>query len=284
MLQKLGAPARPVRGRHWFLPNVSPVMRIALLCSHSHDLTLRWVEDALRSLGHEVETAHRPGLPTADAASLGYRLADGWTDAPAAVLALGTAAGLAGLVATRERPAHLVLRLERPGRSGDHEATRVEAALARAADTVLAASPSETEDLVRMGVPRARVHVVPEAVEGASLHPAASTDDPMPVVALDDSAGSVHDLLRGMAAGRPAVVVDAGCLPDLVAEGVCGVVVPSRGDLRSALLALTADGIRRSAMGLAAADRVNACYDAPVVTAALGRTLERVVTAATRAA
>ncbi len=258
-------------------------MRLALLCSHSHDLTLRWVEAALRSLGHEVETTHRPDLLPADAGPLGYRLVDSWTDAPAAVLALGTAAGLAGLVATRERPAHLVLRLERPGRSGDHETTRVEAALARAADTVLAASPSETEVLVRMGVPRARVHVVPEAVEGAS-HTTSGTDDPMPVVALDDSAGSVHELLRGMAAGRPAVVVDTGCLPDLVADGVCGVVVPSRGDLRSALLALSADGIRRSAMGLAASDRVNACYDAPVVTAALGRTLERVVTGATRAA
>lgn len=258
-------------------------MRVALLCSHSHDLTLRWVEDGLRSLGHRVETQHHPDLPITDAAPVGYRLADGWTAAPDAVLALGTAAGLAGLVATRERPARLLLRLDRPGRSGDPGTTRVEGALARGADAVLAAAPTDAEVLVRLGVPRSRVHLLPEAVDAAAVRPSRVEDDPVPVVALDDGAESVHALLLGMAAGRPAVVVDEGALPDLVADGVCGVVA-GRDTVRVAVQALLGEPVRRSAMGMAAADRVSACYDAPVVVESLGRLLDETVRAVRRAA
>src|SRR5689334_23939872 len=162
-------------------------MRVALLCSQPHDLTVRWVEDGLRSLGHQVDTTHRPGLPLTEAAPVGYGLADGWTDPPDTVLALGTAAGLAGLVATRERPAGLLLRLDRPGRSGDDETTRVEGALARSVESVLAGSPTDAEALVRLGVARSRVHLLPEAVDAAALRPALVEDDPQPVVAPDES-------------------------------------------------------------------------------------------------
>jgi hypothetical protein len=258
-------------------------MRVALLCSHPHDLTLRWLVDGLRSLGHQAVTTHHPDLTLADAASVGYRLADGWTEAPDAVLGLGTAAGLAGLVATRERPAELLLRPERPGQSGDAGTRRVECALARGADAVLAASPSDAESLVRLGVPRGQVHVLPEAIDASAVRPARVEDDPEPVVADDAGTESVHALLRGMAAGRPAVVVDEGSLPDLVADGVSGVVV-GRARLRDAVHSLLADPVRRSAMGMAAADRVSACYDTPVVVATLGRLLDEAVLRERRAA
>lgn len=258
-------------------------MRVALLCSQSHDLTLRWVEDGLRSLGHQVETTQRPDLPLTDAAPVGYGLADGWADPPDTVLALGTAAGLAGLVATRERPTGLLLRLDRPGRSGDVETDRVDAALARGVDSVLAGSPTDAAALVRLGVPRGRVHLLPEAVDAAAVRPALVEDDPQPVVALDETAQSVHTLLRGMAAGRPAVVVDEGALPDLVADGVCGLVV-GRDGLRTAVQSLVADSVRRASMGMAAADRVSACYDTPVVVENLGRLLHETAGRQTRAA
>lgn len=258
-------------------------MRVALLCSQSHDLTLRWVDDGLRSLGHQVETTHRLDLALTDAAPAGYQLADSWSTAPDAVLALGMAAGLAALVATRERPASVLLRLDRPGRSGDPETSRVEGALARAVDGVLAGSPTDLESLVRLGVPRGKVNLLPEAVDAAAARPVRVDDDPAPVVALDEEAESVHALLRGMAAGRPAVVVDVGGLPDLVAEGVCGVVA-GRGALRGAVTSLVADPVRRSSMGMAAADRVTACYDVPVVAAALGRLLDETARRQPRAA
>src|SRR5690242_12712773 len=166
-LQKPVRRAGP-RGPALSRPDREPDMKIALLCSQSHDLTLRWVHDGLRSLGHQVEMTHRPGLAPTDAGPVGYQVADAWSEAPDSVLALGTAAGLAGLVATRERPAGLLLRLDRPGRSGDVETSRVEGALARAVDSVLAASPTDVESLVRLGVPRGRVHLLPEAVDAAA--------------------------------------------------------------------------------------------------------------------
>jgi glycosyltransferase involved in cell wall biosynthesis len=258
-------------------------MRVVLLCSQPHDLTQRWVERGLRALGHEVETTHRPDLPLADAAPVGYRLADGWSEAPDTVLALGTAAGLAGMVATRERPAGLLLRLDRPGRSGDVETTRVEGALARGVDAVLAGSPTDVETLVRLGVPRRLLHLLPEAVDAAAVRPALVEDDPQPVVALDETPESVHALLRGMAAGRPAVVVDEGALPDLVADEVCGLVV-GRDGLRAAVQSLVADPVRRASMGMAAGDRVSACYDLPVVVETLGRLLDETAGRQSRAA
>jgi glycosyltransferase involved in cell wall biosynthesis len=77
-----------------------------------------------------------------------------------------------------------------------------------------------------------------------------------------------------MAAGRPAVVVDRGVLADLVADGVSGIVVPSPDDLALTARALQADRMRCEAMGMAAADRVQACFDSSVVRPLLGRLLD----------
>lgn len=252
-------------------------MRLTLLCTQDHDLTLRWMADGLTALGHDVQVTHRPGLPLTAAGGLGYDVADGWTDQPDAVLALGLVAGVAAVVATRERPAPVLLRLPHAGRSRDAETVRVERAVLRAATTVLAGSTSDLEALVELGTPRGRVHVVPEAVDAAPLRPAQVPDAPEPVVATDDSTESVHALLRGMAAGRPAVVRDVGSLPDLVADDVSGIVVPNGADLRLAVAGLAADAVGRSAMGMAAADRVAACFDTTVVVPALGRLLDETV-------
>ncbi len=249
-------------------------MRVTLLCCQSHDLTVTWVESGLQALGHDVETVHRPGLRVADAGTLGYQVADAWSAAPHAVMALDAVAGVAATVATRERSTRLVVRLPRAGRSGDPATTRVEAAVTRNAHTVLGTSAGELERLVQLGATRSRLRVLPEAVDLSSVPTGTEADDPDPVVAVDDQPEAVHDLLRGMAAGRPAVVLDVGSLPDLVAESVSGIVVPTPADVRPALVALSTDSLRRAAMGMGAADRVAACYDTSVVVPALDRLLD----------
>ena len=54
-----------------------------------------------------------------------------------------------------------------------------------------------------------------------------------------------------------------------------GIVVPDGDDLAATARTLRGDPLRRDAMGLAAADRVAACYDTTVVATALGRLLEQ---------
>lgn len=236
---------------------------------------LAWMPDALRALGHDVHVVDRPGLVPDSAADLGYHLADSWaSDAPDVVVALGWLAGLAAQVATRERKVPVLLRLPRPGRSGDPSVSRVERALARSGVTLLAASPSEAEVLSTLGAPRARVRVLPEALDVAALRPRPAGAGEDIVLAVDDSPEDVALVLAGMAAGRPAVVLDQGTLGDLVADGVSGIVASSRSELMIAARALRADPMRREAMGMAAADRVDACFDTAVVGPVLGRLLD----------
>jgi glycosyltransferase involved in cell wall biosynthesis len=246
-----------------------------MLCTLPTDesRTRDWMHQGLVALGHDVHLVDRPDLPPDGAASLGYGVAASWqTGAADAVLALGWVAGLAALVATRESPAPVLLRLPRPGRSGSPTVTRVERALIRGGATLLAASPAEAEVLAGLGAPRARLRVLPEAVDPTAVPPA--IDDL--VVITDDSGPQVAALLEAMAAGRPAVVRDRGVLADVVADGVSGLVVPPHGDLAAAVNALRSDLMRREAMGMAAADRVQACFDIAVVVPMLGRLLDEV--------
>jgi glycosyltransferase involved in cell wall biosynthesis len=78
-----------------------------------------------------------------------------------------------------------------------------------------------------------------------------------------DSSGNVdglpNSLLEAMAAGRAIVASRVAGIPDVVADGVEGVLVP-QGDaaaLRTALEALSKDRDRRERLGAAAVDRVN---------------------------
>jgi glycosyltransferase involved in cell wall biosynthesis len=116
--------------------------------------------------------------------------------------------------------------------------------------------------------------VLPEPVDAGAITKTPSAGAEPVVVATDDSVADVSAVLEGMAAGRAAVVLDRGILGDLVADQVTGLVVRTEGDLPAAVHALAADGMRREAMGMAAADRVQACYATAVVVEALGRLVD----------
>jgi glycosyltransferase involved in cell wall biosynthesis len=252
-------------------------MHIVLLCTlpASHDRSLGWIRDGLVALGHDVADVHRPDLPADRAADLGYAVADTWDPTPPdAVLALGWVAGVAAQVAAREHAVPVLLRLPRPGRSGDPAVTRVERALARSGATMLAQAPSEAEALARLGTRRQHLRILPEAVDVpvARVTPQAGPDDV--VVVTDDDAAGLTALLQGMAAGRPAVVLDRGVLADVVADQVTGLVVSPRDDLRAAVHELRTNPLRRESMGLAAADRAQACFAADVVVPRLGRLVD----------
>jgi hypothetical protein len=255
-------------------------MQVTLLLTLSpdEDRCRTWLPEALTALGHDVDLVDRPGLEPDQAATLGYQVAETWTTRrPDVVLAVGWVAGLATQVATREVPVPVLLRLPRPGRSGSAAVTRVERALARSGARLLARSPSERDVLAGLGAPRGSIRVLPEAVDARATDETTKTGsaeaDPV-VVATDDSAAEVSAVLEGMAAGRPAVVLDRGILGDLVADHVTGLVVRAEGDLPAAVRTLASDGMRREAMGMAAADRVQACFVTEVVVEALGRLVD----------
>jgi glycosyltransferase involved in cell wall biosynthesis len=256
-------------------------MQVTLLLTlpPDQDRSRSWLPDALIALGHDVDVVDRPGLEPDQAAALGYQVADTWTARrPDVVLAVGWVAGLATQVATREVPVPVLLRLPRPGRSGSAAVTRVERALARTGARLLARSPSELAVLAGgLGAPRSAIRVLPEAVDvvaaGETTKTGSAGAEPV-VVATDDSAAEVSAVLEGMAAGRPAVVLDRGILGDLVADHVTGLVVRAERDLPDAVRSLAADGMRREAMGMAAADRVQACFATEVVVEALGRLVD----------
>jgi glycosyltransferase involved in cell wall biosynthesis len=250
---------------------------LVLTLPPDQDRSRTWLPDALTTLGHHVDVVDRPALAADQAAGLGYEVAETWaTRRPDVVLAVGWVAGLATLVASREVPVPVLLRLPRPGRSGSADITRVERALARSGARLLASTASELDALTALGAPRTAIQVLPEAVDVAAAGRTRSAGTEPIVVATDDSAAEVTAVLEGMAAGRPAVVLDRGILGDLVADEVTGLVVGSEGDLRAAVHGLAADGLRREAMGMAAADRVQACFDTEVVVEALGRVVVEV--------
>jgi Glycosyl transferase 4-like domain/Glycosyl transferases group 1 len=255
-------------------------MQVTLLLTLplDQDRSRTWLSAALTTLGHDVDVVDRPGLEPDRAAALGYQVAETLTTRrPDVVLAVGWVAGLAAQVVTREVPVPVLLRLPRPGRSGSAAVTRVERALARSGARLLARSPSELDVLAGLGAPRGAIRVLPEAVDtgaaGETTKTGSAGAEPV-VVAIDDSAAEITAVLEGMAAGRPTVVLDRGILGDLVADHVTGLVVPAERDLPAAVRSLAADGMRREAMGMAAADRVQACFATEVVVEALGRLVD----------
>ena len=248
---------------------------VLLTLPPDQDRSRSWLPDALTTLGHDVEVVDRPGLEPDRAAALGYQVAETWTARrPDVVLAVGWVAGLATLVATREVPVPVLLRLPRPGRSGSAAVTRVERALARSGARLLASAPSELDALAGLGAPRSAIRVLPEPVDAAASSTTTAAGAEPVVVATDDSPADVSAVLDAMAAGRAVVVLDRGILGGLVADHVTGLVVRSERDLPAAVHALASDGMRREAMGMAAADRVEACFATAVVVEALGRLVD----------
>jgi len=75
-------------------------------------------------------------------------------------------------------------------------------------------------------------------------------------------------LLESAAAGLPAVATSVGGIPEVVEDGVGGILVPPRDPaaLAGALLTLLRDSERRRAMGGAARERVQLNFDIRVIT------------------
>ncbi len=78
-------------------------------------------------------------------------------------------------------------------------------------------------------------------------------------------------VLEAMAAGRPVVAYEWGALPELIAHGETGLLVPF-GNAQSAaeaVMKLAADQALRQAMGAKARQRALACFSPHVMTACL---------------
>lgn len=90
---------------------------------------------------------------------------------------------------------------------------------------------------------------------------------------------SSYAVVEAMAAGVPVVTTTTGALPELVGDGVAGLLVPPQDGraLADALEHVLADEARRVALGAAARARVAARFDARVTTAAMVAVLHEAV-------
>jgi glycosyltransferase involved in cell wall biosynthesis len=90
-------------------------------------------------------------------------------------------------------------------------------------------------------------HDVPVILSAADIHVSASHYESFP-----------NNILEAMCAGLPVVATAVGGVPEQVADGLTGILVPARNPkaLSEALLALACDPDRRTAMGRAGRERV----------------------------
>ncbi|MBP2477357.1 glycosyltransferase involved in cell wall biosynthesis [Crossiella equi] len=125
----------------------------------------------LTSAGHQVAVytrSDRESLPMAEFSSfLAGRFR---SQHPDLVHAHSWTAGLAALLASRDRRLPLVQTYHGLGTRGGDRNT-VERLLAREASLVLAGDSEEQDRLVRMGVPRTRVSVVPRGIDRERFRP-----------------------------------------------------------------------------------------------------------------
>jgi D-inositol-3-phosphate glycosyltransferase len=123
---------------------------------------------------------------TAHIKDFGDALAKRWAQkSPDIAHAQSWTSGLATLVAARGKPVRVVQsfgslasagavpqnRRQGPAQAGTQDRRRLETCLARSADCVLAGTSAEAAELVRMGVPRSSVTVVPSGVDTSLFSP-----------------------------------------------------------------------------------------------------------------
>jgi D-inositol-3-phosphate glycosyltransferase len=148
-------------------------MRIALVAGP--DTATTGLARALRNAGQQV-TEHvmdDSAGPRAAVPGLAQELRASWSRVrPEIVHATGWASGLAALAAARDAGIPVVAALgslaateRRHGLMPELDRARLERAIGLAAGAMIAGSAEEAADLVRMGVSRRRVHVVPVGVD-----------------------------------------------------------------------------------------------------------------------
>ncbi|HET9945417.1 MAG TPA: glycosyltransferase [Actinomycetes bacterium] len=207
-------------------------MRIVLLHSPSSRHVAELSAASLGSLGHDVS----PVVPVdtvADAASAACHVVERNGDRdprrdsgrPDMVLAAGWEAGVAAHLAARDLDVPVALRLARPGRRPGTDQDRMETALMRSSALVLVPSVGELDRLVGRGISRARLRVLPEAVDTTLF-----TDAAPPA---EGSAGSPDERVEGRAhrvgvatpsdgSGRAGLLAGLGSMPSCDAVAVPG--------------------------------------------------------------
>ena len=145
---------------------------------------MRGLAATLTEAGHEVSQQAMNATPDADVRAavpdLARSLRATWSrQRPDVAHAFGWAGGLAAVASARDAGlpvvtsfGSLAMTERRHGLSrGDLERTRLERAIGAASRAVIAASSEEAADLVRMGVDRRRVHVVPASIDTSVFTP-----------------------------------------------------------------------------------------------------------------
>jgi glycosyltransferase involved in cell wall biosynthesis len=155
-------------------------MRIALVADN--DIASTGLARALRDAGQHV-TEHGMAAggagPRAAVPGMAEALRASWSRTrPEVVHAVGWASGLSALAAARDTGIPVVAALgslavteRRHGLMPELNRTRLERAIGLAAGAVVAASTEEAADLVRMGVSRRRVHVIPVGLDTGDFTP-----------------------------------------------------------------------------------------------------------------
>ncbi|MDP9796361.1 glycosyltransferase involved in cell wall biosynthesis [Catenuloplanes nepalensis] len=172
---------------------------------------------ALGRLGHDVREYDAAGKPA------GERLGAAWSDddwGPEVIHAHGWAAGVAALASGAAPLVQAFHGLSGPAPAngaGPDERRTYERLLCRVADRIIAGSTDECGELLRLGVPRGRITLVPPGVDCELFTP---VGDPMPrmrprVLAVADGATWAGDLVRAMRMVPDAEAVVLGGPPEL---------------------------------------------------------------------
>lgn len=199
-------------------------MSILILSSEVDPTQSADLADALRRTGRDVTLDARGPVPLQAISAIGHELADTWrASPPEVVLAHGWQAGLAVQMAVQGRPISVLQRFSGLAtRGSDPKRARLESALARGADRVIASHAGQVEQLVALGVRRPAIRVVPFGVDVSifsehgpaqqrsgrrRLVTAVTSADPAFVAALVNALPAVPDaelMVIGLAGAEPA--------------------------------------------------------------------------------